>query len=42
MKSDLRELFAKRRAQYERFADVVVDNNGSPEETVRQILEVLG
>ena len=41
LRSDLHELYEKRRPCYERFADVVVDNNGSLEATVKAILEVL-
>jgi len=32
---------AQRAPLYARFADAVIDNNGTPEETVRKILEVL-
>lgn len=42
LRSDLGELFEQRRACYERFADCTVDNNGSVDETLRAILEVLG
>lgn len=42
LRSDLHELYEKRRPCYERFADVVIDNNGSLEATVKAILEVLG
>ena len=42
LKSDLHELYEKRRPCYERFADAVIDNNGSTEDTVKAILEVLG
>ena len=42
LRSDLHELYEKRRPCYERFADVVIDNNGSLEATVNAILEVLG
>ena len=42
LRSDLHELYEKRRPCYERFADVVIDNNGSLEATVKSILEVLG
>ena len=42
LRSDLGELFEQRRACYERFADHTVDNNGSVDETLRAILEVLG
>ncbi|MDO4815646.1 MAG: shikimate kinase [Bacillota bacterium] len=41
MRSDLKELYEKRRPMYERFADLCVDNNGSPEETVSRIMEAL-
>lgn len=41
LKSDMDQLYEKRRAFYERFADVSVDNNGSIEETVSRIREVL-
>ena len=40
-RSDLNELYEKRRPQYEAFADHVIDNNGALEETVGKILEVL-
>ena len=40
--SDLSDMYKTRRPMYERFADHVIDNNGKPEETVKQILEVLG
>ena len=42
LRSDLHELYEKRRPCYERFADHVIDNNGSVEATVKAILEVLG
>ena len=42
LRSNLHELYEKRRPCYERFADVVIDNNGSLEATVNAILEVLG
>ena len=38
---DLAAMYDKRRAYYERFADYSVDNNGTVEETVRQIMAVL-
>ena len=41
LRSDLNELYAARRPLYERFADTVIDNNGSIENTVSRILEVL-
>ena len=40
-RSDLTALYAQRAPLYARFADAVIDNNGTAEETVRQILEVL-
>ena len=40
-RSDLAALYAQRAPLYARFADAVSDNNGTPEETVRKILEVL-
>ena len=42
LKADLHAMYEKRRPLYERFADHAIDNNGSLEETVRAILEVLG
>ena len=41
LRSDLHELYEKRRPCYERFADHVIDNNGSLAETVKAVLEVL-
>lgn len=41
LRSDLNELYAARRPLYERFADTVIDNNGSMDNTVSRILEVL-
>ncbi len=41
LKNDLYELYEKRRPFYEAFADAVIDNNGTVEETVNRILEVL-
>ena len=32
-------LYAQRAAAYARFSDGTADNNGTPDETVRQILE---
>jgi len=40
-RSDLAALVAQRAPLYARFADAVIDNNDTPEETVRKILEVL-
>lgn len=34
-------LYAERRAMYERFADVIVDNDGPVEKTLERILEVI-
>ena len=42
LRNDLREMYERRRPLYERFADHVIDNNGSLEETVGRIMEVLG
>lgn len=38
--TDIRELYARRRPLYERFADYSVENTGSPDETVKRIMEV--
>ena len=38
--NDLTDMFNKRQPMYERFADVGLDNNLSPEDTVRRILEM--
>ena len=38
---DLSELLRERTPAYTRFADHIIDNNGTVEETLRQILEVL-
>ena len=38
---DLSELLHERTPAYTRFADHIIDNNGTVEETLRQILEVL-
>ena len=40
--NDLQEMYYRRRPLYERFADHIIDNNGSTEDSVKQILEVLG
>lgn len=37
----LEEMYAKRKPMYERFADFIVDNNSTPEETVEKIKECL-
>ncbi len=39
--NDLGEMYARRKGQYARFADLTVDNNGSIKETVAQILRAL-
>ena len=41
LRSDLNELYEKRRPCYERFADLVVDNDGSVKATAERIMEVL-
>lgn len=41
MQADLTQMYAAREPLYRRFADCTVDNDGRPEETVAQILEVL-
>ena len=41
-KTDLGELYAQRRPLYERFADAVVENDGSLADTLEKILEVVG
>ena len=41
MRSDLNELYEKRRPLYESFADICACNNGSLEETVSRIMEAL-
>ena len=38
---DLAALYDRRRACYERFADHVIDNNGTVEQTVQAILDIL-
>ena len=38
---DLSELYARRAPLYARFADIVADNDGAPDETVRIILDAL-
>lgn len=38
--TDICELYARRRPLYERFADYSVENTGSPDETVKRIMEV--
>ena len=40
-KNNLAELFAKRKAFYERFADLSAENNRSPEETANAVLDAL-
>ena len=41
LKNDLNEMYQKREPMYRRFADAAVDNNGSVEAALAQILEVL-
>lgn len=41
LKSDLKELYAKREPMYARFADLKADNNGNIEDTLAQIMEAL-
>ena len=41
LRSDLRELYEKRKPLYERFADAAVDNDGSLAETLDKLLEVV-
>ncbi len=41
LKSDLKELYARREPMYARFADFKADNNGSIEDTLAQIMEAL-
>ena len=41
LKNDLNEMYQKREPMYRRFADAAVDNNGSVEAALEQILEVL-
>lgn len=41
LRSDLNELYRQREPMYRRFADKAVDNNGSVEDTLRQIMEAL-
>ena len=40
-KGSLEELFARRKDSYERFADITVENNFSPEETASAIIKAL-
>lgn len=40
-KNDLSKLFRKRKPLYNAFADIVIDNNGSPEATVQAILKAM-
>ena len=39
--ADLHDMFAKRNPLYSRFADLTVENTGTPEETAKKILEAL-
>ena len=40
-KGSLAELYEKRKHAYERFADITVENNGTPEDTAKAILDAL-
>ena len=42
LRSDLGELYEKRKPLYERFADAAVDNDGTLADTLDKILEVVG
>ena len=39
--TDLAQLYARREPLYRRFADVMVSNDGAPEDTLHTIMEVL-
>ena len=41
LQSDIGELYERRRLYYERFADFSISNDGTPEETVRAIMDKL-
>ena len=41
LKGDLEQMYAVRRPLYEAFADCAVDNDGSPEQTLARVLEVI-
>ena len=41
LKNNLNEMYRKREPMYRRFSDAAVDNNGSVEDTLAQLLEVL-
>ena len=41
-RTDLGELYAKREPLYARFADAVVENDGSIDETLKKLMEVVG
>ena len=41
LQSDIGELYERRRPFYERFADLSISNDGTPEETVRAIMDKL-
>lgn len=41
LRSDLDELYEKRKKCYERFSDIIADNNGTVEETISAIMEEL-
>ena len=40
-RSDMHALYAARKPLYERFCDIIIDNNGSVESTVESITEAL-
>ena len=41
LKNDLSEMYEKRKPCYERFADIVINNDGEPEAAAQRILEAL-
>ena len=41
-KQELEEMYRIRKPLYEAFADLVIDNNGSCDETIAQILKMEG
>ncbi len=41
LKNDLGEMYEKRKPCYERFADIVINNDGEPEAAAQRILEAL-
>ena len=42
LSGDLEEMYARRRPLYERFCDFSVSNDGTPDQTVRAILDAIG